>query len=144
MLLKLLLLNIGILFHSRHSFDIETTWRRLQDMSWRCPRHVFSGTIFRLARRLEDVLKMPWRHLEDISQGVLQDENLLCWRRLQDVLKTYLKDVLKAWFEDIFKKSWRKTKCFRRISVSNKSKPVSNKSKSHKSISDKSMANLKH
>ena len=144
MLLKLLLLNIGMLFHSRHSFDIETTWRRLQDMPWRCRRHVFSGTIFRLARRLEDVLKMSWRHLEDILQGVLEDEKLLCWRRLEDILKTYLKDVLKAWFEDIFKKSWRKTKCFRGISASNKSKPVSNKSKSHKSISDKSMANLKH
>ena len=93
MLLKLLLLNIGMLFHSRHSFDIETTWRRLQDMSWRCPRHVFSGTIFRLARRLEDVLKMPWRHLEDISQGVLQDENLLCWRK--HILKTSWRHGLK-------------------------------------------------
>ena len=95
MLLKLLLLNIGMLFHSRHSFDIETTWRRLQDMSWRCPRHVFSGTIFRLARRLEDVLKMPWRHLEDISQGVLQDENL------------YAEDVFKTSSKHILKRSWR-------------------------------------
>ena len=45
--------------------------RRLQDMSWRRLQHVFSITILRLPRRLED---MPWRCLEDIS-----------WRRLQDV-----------------------------------------------------------
>ena len=56
----------------------------------------------------------------------------ICWfsRRLQDVFKTYLQEV--------FKKSWRQTKCLLGISVSNKSKSVSDKSISHISISDKS------
>ena len=60
-----------------------------------------------------------------------------CWssRRLADVLKTCL--------EDVFKTSWRQTKCLLMISVSNKSKYVSNKSMFHKSISDKSKANPK-
>ena len=49
------------------------------------------------------------------------------WRHLEDVLKT----------------SWRETKCFLGISVSDKSKCVSNKSLFHKSISDKAKANPK-
>ena len=68
----------------------------------------------------------------------------------QDVLKTswktkscYAEDVLKTYLEDVFKTSWRQTKCLLVISVSNKSKCVSNKSMFHKSISDKSKANPK-
>ena len=103
-------------------FPANICWssRRLQDMSWRRLQHVFSVTILRLPRRLEDVL---------------EDEKLLRWRRLEDVLKTYLEDVLKT--------SWRQTKCLLRISVSNKPKCVSNKSIFHKSISDKSKVNPK-
>ena len=43
----------------------------------------------------------------------------ICWssRRLEDVLKTSL--------EEVFKASWRKTKCLLGISVSNKSKSKS-------------------
>ena len=37
--------------------------RRLQDMSWRRLQHVFSVTIFRLPRRLENTLQI---HLEDV------------------------------------------------------------------------------
>ena len=87
--------------------------RCLQDMSWRRLQHVFSVTILRLPRRLEDVL---------------EDEKLLRWRRLEDVLKTCLEDVLKTCLEDACKTSWRQTKCFLKLSVSNKSKCVSNKS----------------
>ena len=61
-------------------------------------------------------------------QDVLEDEKLLCWRLLQDVLKTCIEDVLK---------------CLQGISVSSKSKCVSNKSIFHKSVSDKSKANPK-
>ena len=87
--------------------------RRLQNMSWRRLQHVFSVTILRLPRRLEDVLK------------------------------TCLEDVLKTYLEDVFKTSPRQTKFLLVISVSNKSKCVSNKSMFHKSISDKSKANPK-
>ena len=89
-------------------------------------------------KRLQ-VVKTSSRCLED----VLEDEKLLRWRRLLDVLKTCLEDVLKTCLEDILKKcledifktcledvfkmSWRQAKCFLGISVSNKSKCISNK-----------------
>ena len=88
--------------------------------SWRRLHRVFSLTILRLPRHLEDVFK---------------DQKLLHWRRLQDVLKTCLEDVLKT--------LWRQKKYLLGISVSKKSKCVSNKSLFHKSISDNSKANPK-
>ena len=64
------------------------------------------------------------------------------WKRLEDVLKTpwktkyfYTEDVLKTCLEDVFKTSWRQAKCLLGLSLSNKSKSVSDKSIS---ISDKS------
>ena len=58
---------------SRHLQDMSS--RRLQDMSSRRLQDVFSVTIFRLPRRLEDVL---------------EDVKLLHWRRVEDVFKTCL------------------------------------------------------
>ena len=89
-------------------------------MSWR-----------RLQRKNFSSFKTSSRRLQD----VLENKKLLRWRRLQDVLKAYP--------EDVFKTSWRQTKCLLVISVSNKSKCVSNKSMFHKSISDKPKANPK-
>ena len=68
--------------------------RHLQDMSWRRLQHVFSVTIFRLPRRLEDVLQI---RLED----VLEDKKLLRWRRLEDVLKTCLEDISWRRLQDV-------------------------------------------
>ena len=96
--------------------------------SWRRLQHVFSVTILRLPRRLEDVL---------------EDEKLLRWRRLEDVLKTCLEDVLKTCLEDVLKTLWRQAKYLLGISVSNKSKCVPNKSIFNKSIFDNSKANPK-
>ena len=42
---------------------LETSSRRLQDMSSRRLQHVFSVTILRLPRRLEDVLKKSCKDL---------------------------------------------------------------------------------
>ena len=96
----------------------------------------------------------------------------ICWssRRVEDVFKTYLEHVFtrlqrnkfssSSWrhlgrrkivtlntsssrLEDIFKTSWRQTKCLLGISVCNKSKCVSSESIFHKSISDESKANPK-
>ena len=78
---------------------------------------VFSVTILRLPRRLEDIL--------------------------QDVLKTCLEDVLKTFLEDVLKTLWRQAKYLLGISVSNKSKCVPNKSVFHKSISGNYKANPK-
>ena len=66
-------------------------------------QHVFSVTIFCLPRRLEDVLKVSWRHLVRRLEDVLENEKLLCWTRLQDVLKTCLEDVLKTCLEGVLK-----------------------------------------
>ena len=106
----------------------KTSWRRLEDMSWRSLQHVFSVTVLRLPRRLEDVLKTTWKTKK-------------CYD--EDVLKTCLEDVLKTCLEDVLKTLWRQAKYLLGISVSNKSKCVSNKSIFHKSISDKSKANPK-
>ena len=98
-------------------FASETSWKRLQDMSSRrlqdmssrrlrdkssrSLQDVFSVTIFRLPRRLLDVL---WEVLKTSSrrlENVLEDVKLLRWRRVEDVFKTCL--------EDVFKTSWRPT-----------------------------------
>ena len=113
-------------------------------MSWRRVQHVFSVTILRLPRRLKDVLQ---RRLED----VLNTSCKTPWRRLQDVLKTCLEDllktcledVLKACLEEVLKMLWRQAKYSLGISVSNKSKCVSNKSIYRKSISEKSKVSPK-
>ena len=59
----------------------KTSWRRFQDMSWRRLQHIFSLTIFRLSRRLEDVLQI---RLEDMSWRRLHD---MPWRRPVDALE---------------------------------------------------------
>ena len=67
------------------------------------------------------------------SANVLEDEKLLRWRRLEDVLKTCFEDVLKIYLEDVLKTyledvlNWRHGE----------------KSIFHKSISDNSEANPK-
>ena len=116
--------------------------------SWRRLQHVFRVTILRLRRRLEDVLQ---RDLEDVLKTSCKTswKTKNCYAEdvlktcLEDVLKTCLEDVLKTYLEDVFKTSRRQTKFLLVISVSNKSKCVSNKSIFHKSISDNSKANPK-
>ena len=88
---------------SKHLLVFKTSWRRLEDMSWRRLQNVFSVTIFRLPRhledilqiRLEDFLKTSWRHLERRTEDVLEDEKLLGWRCL--VFKTSLRHVFKTY-----------------------------------------------
>ena len=80
---------------------------------------------------LEDVLKSFWRRLANTS-----------WRRLGRrkivALKMSWRHILKTSGRHVLKTSWRQTKCLLGISLSNKSKSVSDKSISHISISDKS------
>ena len=87
---------------SKHFLVFKTPWRRLQDMSWRGIRHVFSVTIFRLPRRLQDMSQELLK--KDISSRRFQD---MSSRRLQDVLQASCKDVLKTCLEDVLKTSWR-------------------------------------
>ena len=114
---------------SKHLLVFKTSWRSLQDMSWRRLQHVFNVTTLRLPRRLEDalnppcqdVLKTSWRRFQDLSQDVFKTS----WRH---VLKTSWRHILIC----VFKTSRRQAKFLLVISVSNKSKCVSNKSLFHK------------
>ena len=125
---------------SNHRIDTQQTLVGLQDMSWRRLQHFFSVTTLRLPRRLQDVLRRRLEHvfktfsrtLARRLQDILEDEKLLRWIRPQDVFKTCLEDVLKTYLEDVFKTSLSQTKFSLAISVSNKSKCVSNKSLFHK------------
>ena len=108
---------------SKHLLVLKTSWRRLQNMSWKRLENVFSVTIFRLPRRLEDVLKdvskTSWKRLGRWKIVTLKTPS----RRLQDMSSRRLQDVY-----------WE---CLLGISVSKKSKSLSDRSISHISISDK-------
>ena len=90
---------------SRHVF--KTYSRHVLKTSSRCLQHNNFMSSKTSWRRLENVLKTPWRHLtrplEDVFktslqdvfktssrclQGVLEDIKLLCWRCVEDVFKT--------------------------------------------------------
>ena len=122
---------------------------------WKRIQHVFSVRIFGLPRRLEDVLQ---RRFEDVLKtsrktSCKKDEQLLHWRRLQDILTACLEDVLKTCLEVVFKTclevvfqtclqnifmmSWRKKK-WGYLYLTNRNGYVSNKSLFYKPISDES------
>ena len=86
---------------SKNLLDLKTSWRRLEDMSWRRLQRVFSVTILRLLRRLEDILQGVFKTCrEDILKTCLEDVLKAC---LEDVLKIGLEDVLKTCLEDVLK-----------------------------------------
>ena len=78
-----------------------------------------------LQRRLEDVLKTKNCYTEEVLKTPWRHVLKTC---LEEVMKTCLEDVLKTCLKDVCKMSWRQIKCFLKLSVSNKSKCVSNKS----------------
>ena len=69
--------------------------RRLQNMSSRRLKYVFSVTIFRLPKRLQDILQDVFKTSRRL-QDVLEDEKLLRWRRVEDIFKTFPEDVFKT------------------------------------------------
>ena len=85
----------------------------------------------------------PWFVAEAVLKTSYKTKN--CYAEV--VLKTSRRHVLKkSWrhfLEDALKTLWRQTKFLLGISVSNKSKCLSNKSIFNKSISDNSKANAK-
>ena len=112
----------------------------------------FSVNILRLPGRLEDVLQR--RGLENVLKTSSKTPSRRLGRRKVVRLKTYsrcledkswrrLEDALKTCLQEVLKTLSRQTKYLLGISVSNKSKCVSNKSIFHKSISDNSKANRK-
>ena len=103
--------------HSKHLLVFKMSSRHvLKTSSIRLQRNKFSSS----KTSCKDVLKTSLRHLPRRLKDVLEDEKLLRWRIIEDVLKTCLEDVCKTF--------WRQIKCFLKLSVSNKSKCVSNKS----------------
>ena len=102
--------------------------------SWRRLHHVFS--VRHLEDILQDVLKTSWKTKNCYAEDVLKT----C---LEDVLKTCLEDVLKTCPEDVLKTLWRQANYLLGISVSIKSKCLSNKSIFNKSTFGNSKANPK-
>ena len=89
-------------------------------------QHVFSVTIFRLRRRLQDVLKTSWKTKNCYAKDVLKTSwrHVLktSWRRLVDKQNVYWNIFIKPW-------------------PTNKSKSVFNNSISHKPLFHQSKAN---
>ena len=98
---------------SKHLLTFKTFSRRIQDMSWRRLQDAFNVTIFRLPRRLEEVLRASWRRLGRQKIITLKTSS----RRLQDILKTCLEDVLRTCLEDVLKTPPRQTKRLLGVSV---------------------------
>ena len=81
---------------TKHLLISKTSWRHGQDMSWRHLEDVFSVTICRLPRRLQNafktfcksVFKKSWKTFSRPVQAVMEDKKILCSRCLQDVLET--------------------------------------------------------
>ena len=89
---------------NKHLLVLKTSWRRLEDMSWRRPQHIFRVTIFRYSS-----LKTSWRHLERCLARRLERRKIVTLktssRHLEDVLKTCLEDMFWRRLEKI---SWRR------------------------------------
>ena len=105
-------------------------------------RHVLRTPSTRFQRTNFWSSKTTWRCLED----VLEDEKLLCWRRIEEVLKTCLEDVFKTCTEDVLKTCLQdilETKKWVYLCLTNLNGYVSNKEIFHKSISDESKAHPK-
>ena len=114
---------------------LKTFWRHVLKTSWRCLAKTSS-------RRLQDVFKTSCKTSWKTKNCYAEDVLMTSWRH---DLKTSWRPILKTSWRPILKTSWRRrqAKCLPGISVSNRSKYVSNKSIFHKSISDKSKANSK-
>ena len=106
---------------SRHVFKIclqDMSSRRLQEMSLRCLEDVFSITIFRLPRRLQEIfktfprrlgrqkivtlMKTPSRHVLKASSRCLEDQQMFVGNSLSYVIK-YLQYLLVKFQAAIYK-----------------------------------------
>ena len=72
--------------------NLSWSWRRLQ--------HVFSVTILRPSRRLQDEKLLRWKRLQDTLKKCLEYV-------ITHVLKTSWRHVLKMSWRHVFKTSWR-------------------------------------
>ena len=89
---------------SKHLLVFNTSWRRLGDISWRRLQHTSSVTMFRLPRRLEDVLKISRKTFWKTKNCYAEDVFKTSWRH---VLKTSWRHVLKTSWRHALKISWR-------------------------------------
>ena len=92
---SLLLTTLMLTFQIKKPLGTQETFFGLED--------VLKKSSTSLQRNSFVSSKTCWRHLVRRLQDVLEDEKLLCWRRLGDVLKTCLEGVLKTCLET----SWR-------------------------------------
>ena len=139
---------MSLFFTSKHLLVLKTSSRRPQDMSWRRLQHIFRVRILRLPRRVEDVLKTPWRHLAKTFWRRLGRRKIVTlrpsWRRLEDMSWRCLEDISGRLLKDFMETNKILTgDIYILISGFNKPKSVSNKSVFHKSITGNSKANPK-
>ena len=87
----------------------QQTFVGLQDVLKTSSRNVLKTSSARLQGNNFSSSKTSWRRLANTSwrrlEDVLEDEKLLRWRHLEDILKTCLEDVLKTGLEDVLKTS---------------------------------------
>ena len=75
---------------SKHLFVFKTSSRHvLKTSSILLQRNNFSSP----KTSCKDALKTSWRHLPRCLEDVLEDEKLLCWRRLEEMSWRCLKDM---------------------------------------------------
>ena len=118
----------------------QQTFVGLQDVLKTSSRHVLKTSSTRLQRNNFTSSKTSWRRLEDVFKTSHKTSSRRIGRRKIVTLKTSLRRledmpwryVLKASWRYTLKMSWRQAKILLVISVSNKSKWVSNKSLFHK------------
>ena len=103
------------LFRLVFFFSIRLRENEISVVIYQPAQQKFVGLQDVLKTSYEDVLKKSWRRFQDLSH-VLEDQKLLRWRRLQDMSWRRLQDVQSQ------------IKFLLVISVSNKSKCVSDKS----------------
>ena len=98
--------HIPLLCHQRYCDNFKLAMNPANICwSWRRLQHVFSVTILRLPRRPGDVVKTSWRRLEDVLKTFLHDVSKISWKRLEDVLKTYGQDQFIGLDQDVLKTS---------------------------------------
>ena len=87
--------------HSKHLLVFKTYLRRLEDMSTRRFQHVFRVTIFRLPRRLEEVLKKSWKtkncYAEDVFKTSWRRVFKTSWRHIEDMSWRRFRDKEKVY-----------------------------------------------
>ena len=132
--------QIHELLPSKHLLVLKTSSTRPQRNKFRSSKKSWRYLAKTPSGRLEDILQDVVKTSGKTKNCYAEDNWRIVKTCLEDALKAGLEDVLK----DVLKTLWSQIKPLLGISVSNKSKYVSNKFIFHKSIFDNSRTNTKY